>query len=252
MRLGYDSVEPGAIPVTAPVVLGYTAPSRYAWSAQDWQRFPASNHVEITPNASYPADVLDVEFGDATPNQAPAWVLMMRKQAGYWSPVVYCNYSTWQAVQDAFNLAGVPHPGYWIAEYPGGGQILPTLNGITAVAHQYADPNTSGGHYDLSVIADGVWESMMSDFNTTFTATTADGQTITVTYGEALENLYLETFFGSKYSPWTGSSLVQQINELTADITQLRAQLTAIQTAIAALPTGHLSGTATINLSESA
>lgn len=148
MRTMYDSVSPGAIPVTAQLVAGYVD-GRYAWSAADWARFPNSTHVRI---AVFPSTndgvVLDVEPGDATPVQAPGWV-QMRRAAGV-DPTVYCSLTDWPAVRRAFAAAGVPEPHYWIAAYPGNGTAL--YDG--AVAHQYADPPGSGGNYDLSAVAD--------------------------------------------------------------------------------------------------
>lgn len=151
MRLMYDSVNANAIPTNAQLVAGYVHPSGYTWSDAAWARFPNSVHVKITPQVSTTGigiHVLDVEKGDATPSQAPGWVEAQRRLGQ--DPTVYCSSSAWPAVQAAFNATGVAHPHYWIAAYPGTGQNLPSLNGIQAVAHQYADP----GPYDLSVVAD--------------------------------------------------------------------------------------------------
>lgn len=149
MRVMYDAVSPSAIPANAKMVAGYLAPNRYAWSAQDWARFPNAVRVEIAVFASTNAGhVLDVEIGDATPAQAPGWVLK-RRAAGV-DPTIYCNLSTWPAVQAAFKAAGVREPHYWIAHY-GAGANIPA----GAVAVQYADPaGHSGGNYDISAVAD--------------------------------------------------------------------------------------------------
>lgn len=86
--------------------------------------------------------VLDVENGDATPGQAPDWVVL-RRVAGI-DPWVYCAESSLPAVRAAFAAAGVPEPHYWVAAYPGEGPYVTP----PAVAHQYA----SVGPYDLSVV----------------------------------------------------------------------------------------------------
>lgn len=152
MRTMYDSVTAGNIPTSAQLVAGYVSPSGYAWSAANWARFPNSVLVRITPQVSHTGvgiQVLDVETGDATPAQAPGWVKAQRALGQ--DPTVYCSQSVWQTVQNEFNAQGVAQPHYWIAAYPGGGStVLPSLNGIVAVAHQYAD----AGPYDLSVVAD--------------------------------------------------------------------------------------------------
>lgn len=169
-----DSITPTDIPVNDPTtgrpwdyVLGYVdgafgpagkPPS--AWTAQAWARFPNSVHVRCAVfSSTLDADVLDRETGDATAAQAVAWVQQKRARGD--DPTVYVGLSDWPALQAAFNSAGVPHPHYGVAAYPGAGMVQQTLNGITSVFHQYADPNYgpggvgSGGHYDLSVVVDG-------------------------------------------------------------------------------------------------
>lgn len=148
-RTMYDSVTAAHIPTSAWMVAGYLPPSRYAWSAADWARFPNAVKVRIAIFANVnDGHVLDVEPGDATPAQAPGWV-MMRRRAGA-DPTVYCSASSWPAVRQAFRDARVPEPHYWIARYDN----IATIP-AGAVAKQYANPETHGqGHYDLSVVAD--------------------------------------------------------------------------------------------------
>jgi hypothetical protein len=147
-RVMYDSIHASAIPTTAAMVAGYLAPSPFAWSAADWARFPHAVHVRIAVRASTnDGHVLDVEKGDATPAQAPAWVLA-RRAAGM-DPTVYCSLANWSAVKAAFAAAKVVPPHYWIAHY-GAGPDIPA----GAIAVQYAAPPNSGGDWDLSVVAD--------------------------------------------------------------------------------------------------
>lgn len=120
------------------------------WSQADWDLFPNAVKVQIVKKASSNfGHVLDVEPGDATPAEAPGWAAR-RRQVGA-IPTIYCNLSTWPAVQQAFRDQGVAQPLYWIAKYDGV-KNFPTLNGITAIAKQYHgnDPN----NYDLSYVAD--------------------------------------------------------------------------------------------------
>jgi hypothetical protein len=166
LRTMYDSVNPFNIPTTAEMVAGYVD-GRYAWSDAGWARFPYSVKVRIavfpTTNDGH---VLDVENGDATPQQAPGWV-RMRRLAGF-NPSVYCSESIWSVVRAAFQASGVTEPQYWVAAYPGEGTFVPP----GAVAHQYNDV----GLYDLSVVNDywpGVdWSDGMG---TWFKYTTATG-----------------------------------------------------------------------------
>lgn len=162
-----DSITPTDIPVNDPAtgrpwdyVLGYVD-GAFTWSAAGWNRFPNSIHVRCAVfSSTLDADVLDRETGDATAAQAVAWVKAKRAR-GDAEPTVYVGLSDWPALQQAFVNAGVPHPHYGVAAYPGAGAVQQTLNGITSVFHQYADPNYgpggvgSGGHYDLSVVVDG-------------------------------------------------------------------------------------------------
>ncbi|WAL67161.1 hypothetical protein ORV05_05055 [Amycolatopsis cynarae] len=153
MRTAYDAINSLVpnIPTDAQIVCGYVSPSSFAWSDADWARFPRSVKVRITPSAARTGlgiHVLDVEQYDATPGEAPGWAAAQRALGQ--TPTIYCSQSAWQSVQDAFTAAHVAQPEYWIAAYPGGGQVLPTLNGITAVAHQWS----SDGIYDRSIVAD--------------------------------------------------------------------------------------------------
>ena len=144
LRVMYDAVTPSNIPAEAQMVAGYVD-GRYAWSSADWARFPGAVKVKI---AVFPSTndghVLDVERGNATPAEAPGWVLK-RRAAGV-DPTVYCSATAWPTVRAAFAAAHVPEPHWWIAAYPGIGAILYP----GTVAHQYADQ----GLCDLSVVAD--------------------------------------------------------------------------------------------------
>lgn len=143
----YDSVTATDIPTSAAMVAGYVS-GRFAWSAADWARFPNAVKVGIATQANVnDGQVLDVEPGDATPAQSVGWV-QMRRQAGT-DPTVYCNASTLPQVQSAFTSAGVAQPHYWVAHYDGKAEIP-----AGCVAKQYIDPPGSGGHYDLSAVAD--------------------------------------------------------------------------------------------------
>lgn len=151
MRTLYDSTTPAAIPGSAGMVAGYLDPSPWAWSTADWARFPHAVQVQVAVRADTPAGhVLDVERGDATPVQAPGWV--QRRRAAGADPSVYCNLSTWPLVIAAFVAARVEQPHYWIAHYDGFAS-LPTMGGITAVAHQWAN-QPGGQHYDVSAVVD--------------------------------------------------------------------------------------------------
>lgn len=147
MRSMYDSVVASNIPSDAQMVAGYVDPDgMYTWTDADWARFSKSTiRVRIAghPNTN-DGHVLDVEKGDAEPQDAPGWV-KMRRNAGM-HPSVYCSLAVWDDVKYQFSVQGVALPEWWIAAYPGNGPNL--YDG--SVAHQYQDV----GPYDISVVAD--------------------------------------------------------------------------------------------------
>lgn len=147
MRTMYDSVNPAAIPADAQLVAGYVD-GRYVWTAEAWNRFPSAVQVTIAVFPDTNAGVvLDVERGNATPDQAPGWV--MRRRAAGVDPSVYCTLYAWPAVRQAFAAAGVPEPHYWIAHWDA---VSDLPDG--AVAKQYAADLGDGWHYDTSAVAD--------------------------------------------------------------------------------------------------
>ncbi len=142
-----DSTTASDIPQNVDLVAGYVD-GRYKWSDTDWALFPSKVKVRIAVLASTnDGHVLDVEQGDATPDEAPGWA-KMRRAAGA-DPTVYVNLSNEAAVRAAFDAAGEPQPHYWLAHYDN----IPSLpDGY--VAKQYADEALTGGHYDASGVAD--------------------------------------------------------------------------------------------------
>src|SRR4051812_11969732 len=132
-RIMYDAVTPTNIPRNAEMVAGYVN-GKYAWTQQEWDLFPNATKVEISVRAYWDAGhVLDVEAGDATPAEAPAWAIK-RRQAGI-TPTIYCNRSTWPYVVSAFEQANVPQPHFWIAT---GSRTTVIPNGAVA-AQTYLD-----------------------------------------------------------------------------------------------------------------
>lgn len=122
-RTMHDAVTPSNIdPAAVQLVAGYLN-GRYAWSAADWARFPNAVRVDISVRAYWTVGhVLDVETGDATPEEAPGWVAM-RRRSGLATPTIYCNRSTWPMVRAAFDRANVPYPLFWIATASGKPEI---------------------------------------------------------------------------------------------------------------------------------
>lgn len=145
MRTMYDSTTPEhSIPASAAMVAGYVG-GEWPNYSDICARWPDAVHVSIAVNAGEDAQVLDVETGDATPADAPAWAA--RQRARGQDPSVYCNTSTWPAVEQAFNSAEAALPHWWRADYNG----QPALE-MGEVAHQYRSDTAQ--NLDYSVVAD--------------------------------------------------------------------------------------------------
>ncbi|GAA2813903.1 hypothetical protein GCM10010441_43290 [Kitasatospora paracochleata] len=142
-RTMYDAVTVANIPSEAEMVAGYVD-GKFANMTEMSARFPQAVHVPIAVFPSTNAGVvLDVEPGDARPDQAPGWV-QMRRSAGV-DPTVYCDSSRWPTVRAAFDSVGVAQPHYWIADFDGDASIP-----AGAVAKQYQSTHA----FDKSVVAD--------------------------------------------------------------------------------------------------
>ncbi|HZP15638.1 MAG TPA: hypothetical protein VFA96_07435 [Nocardioides sp.] len=130
------------------LVAGYVD-GLYAWSQDNWDRFPPGVirvHIAVfsTTNDGH---VLDVEPGNATPAQAVDWVLM-RRGAGA-DPTIYCSVSNWPVLRAAFAARDVPEPHWWLAAYDDVA-VIPA----GTVAKQYNDDLHLHQPYDISVVAD--------------------------------------------------------------------------------------------------
>jgi hypothetical protein len=92
-------------------------------------------------------DCLDIENGDANPDDAPPWTLR-RRQAGHRGPLNYFSESSRDAVTAAFEANPVTaQPPAFVAAYPGAGAVLQRPEDI---GHQWIDR----GGYDESVVVD--------------------------------------------------------------------------------------------------
>lgn len=129
----------------------------YKWSAAEWDLFPHSTHVQISITASEDAgDVLDVEKGDASPQEAAGWI-ERRKQSGLWRPTIYCARSVIPAVRQATGryVLGTDYD-IWVADWTGKPHgVTAPGPGVPAVcaAVQYA----STAKYDVSIVNDDGW-----------------------------------------------------------------------------------------------
>lgn len=218
-----DAVNPDNIPVGVyPLVAGYINGPVSQWPAAGWARHAGrSILVRITVFASTnDGHVLDVEQGDATPAQAPGWV-KMRRAAGT-DPTVYCSEAVWPAVRKAFAAAKVPEPHYWVAAYPGEGQVIPA----GAIAHQYVDL----GPLDESVVAD-YWPGVDGgDMSFDLLTALPDPKSVAGT-GTVQEALTAALYgIGGRRN---GGSLADAVAGIASAQTSTAAALTALATAVA-------------------
>lgn len=156
MRIMYDAIDPRNIPVLPQMVAGYVDgkwPTINGYTNDLGvyipplaELFPKAVIVTIAVFADGVADVLDVENGNATPQQAPGWAKRMRALGKI--PTVYCSQSLWPTLISQFQQQGVTLPQWWVANYDG---LASAITG--AVAHQYTD-NAPDNLFDTSVVGD--------------------------------------------------------------------------------------------------
>lgn len=101
----YDTITPEDIPPQAQAVSGYVN-GRWPTFNRAAEMFPRARHLSITVMASADADCLDVENGDATPEECAGWVIRQHKR-GKARPWLYCNLSTLPAVLENLKAAGI-------------------------------------------------------------------------------------------------------------------------------------------------
>jgi hypothetical protein len=133
------------------------------WTAADWAAHPGAVRIDQDPAASdATADVLDVEFGAATPATAPGWA--MRAAADYAKavrpgqrrPAIYCSRSQVTTVVNAL-IAGGVHSGVglWIADWStpraqAAAEVTAASGPFPVIGVQYAN----AGLYDISVFSE--------------------------------------------------------------------------------------------------
>lgn len=143
----YDSVDLGMLPRHAQAVAGYIDGHWQTFPSLQ-RRYPHAHHLSITVFGGV-AQCLDVEPGDAHPEQAGAWVRSMLHRR-MWRPCVYASLSNMPAVQRSLERAGLARSEYrlWVAHYDGDPHTLGAFD-----AKQYT-PHALGRNLDASVCLD--------------------------------------------------------------------------------------------------
>jgi hypothetical protein len=119
----YDAIEPSLIPSDAVAVAGYVD-GHWPTFASLAAMFPRALRLSIAVIAVNDADCLDVENGDATAAQAPAWVRRQRAR-GASQPCLYASASNMAGVMAALADDGVSLDDVrlWSAHYGAGEHI---------------------------------------------------------------------------------------------------------------------------------
>ncbi len=136
-----------ALPTTNPAAIaGYVNGAYQTFNALV-KRFPKAKALSISVFSGGDARCLDIETGDATPADAPAWVRRQHAR-GIKRPVVYANTSTMPAVIAALTASGIHRGEYlvWTAHYTGVAHIEPGSD-----ATQYKNVEQGASNYDVSL-----------------------------------------------------------------------------------------------------
>lgn len=162
-RIMYDSTTAADVPKSATMALGYLD-GAYRTVAALKARKPRPVIVTTTVNGSTPgAHVIDRETGDATPAGAARWALAENKAGRL--PTVYTYLSGVKDVLAALAAIGLGRDDVLIftAHYTGRphfcGRVCLLRYGKLAfrprvIATQYANPDFTKHHYDLSLVHD--------------------------------------------------------------------------------------------------
>jgi hypothetical protein len=139
----YDTVTVETVPLNPQAVAGYVG-GHWPTYIPLVHAHPHAHHLSIAVTAGEDADCLDVEAGDARPDQAPAWV--RRQQArGVQRPVLYASVSAMPAVIAELRAAGILREAVrlWTAHYNGRAHLCSPACGFgfqtTADATQWTD-----------------------------------------------------------------------------------------------------------------
>jgi hypothetical protein len=160
-----DSIDPRAIP-PSDIVGGY-GDGEWIWSpswydgSNGWDLHPEAKHLVFVVSAADQGDALDVEMGDATPQQAPGWVRSWNRQTGWRAAMLYCNRATWPDVVGALVAAGIdpasPSVDYLIATLDGTSNVVVPTGAKPPVAIQCRGSAQTGGNFDEWCDIDADW-----------------------------------------------------------------------------------------------
>lgn len=110
MYVMYDSVDLTVIPASASAVAGYVGG---AWPTfpEIVKRWPRAHHLSIAVSPDEDAEFLDVEKGDATPEDCPGW-FRRQKARGVEKPGFYASVSVVPQIEAILGAAGIDRSEY--------------------------------------------------------------------------------------------------------------------------------------------
>lgn len=150
-----DAIYPQNLPDGFDAYLGYVDGFWPDFGAIR-QRFPNVPVVGLTVYLANQGDGMDVEKGDATPDQGPTYVAM-RHAAGVARPILYASASIMADLRARLDAAGIARPTYRLisAHYGMGPHICSTACGfpIDVDGTQWSDQG-GGGTFDESLLRD--------------------------------------------------------------------------------------------------
>lgn len=119
----FDSIDVGQLPADGENFAAYVDGHWPNWS-EVVQRFPGANVLSIAVNPAGDAECLDIETGDATPEDAAAWYVRQLGR-GVARPCLYADASTMADVITAIQAARILRPAVrlWSAHYTGSAHI---------------------------------------------------------------------------------------------------------------------------------
>jgi peptidoglycan hydrolase-like protein with peptidoglycan-binding domain len=151
----FDDVDVHLLPANASAYAGYLDGS-YANFAQVKAGHPQAHLIGIAVRACDDGEALDVEPGDATISQAPAWVGRQHAR-GVARPIVYASAGNAQQIINTLAGAGVSRPAYrlWSAHYGSGPHICgPSTCGYAQADATQFTSKALGESLDESEVAD--------------------------------------------------------------------------------------------------
>jgi hypothetical protein len=154
----YDAVDLAQIPNGPAAVAGYVD-GHWVTAPELAERFPNAHLLTIATDPAHDAEALDVESGDATPADVPAWYERQRGR-GVARPVIYADASTMQqSIVPLVRSGAIARPlvRLWSAHWAGEHICSPSSCGAVSIdmdATQWTDRAWGRDLDESSLLAD--------------------------------------------------------------------------------------------------